>query len=63
MVGKGARVPMGTEHYALLGFGVEHSHNVLSINAFVVEQPGPKVLNDNCVCHLIKLSNKPFSAV
>ena len=54
---------MGTKHDALLGLGTEHTYDVLSVNALVVEQTCPEVLHDDRVGKLIQLSGKPVGTI
>ena len=51
---------MGTQHDALLGFRIENAHDVLPIDAFVIEQARSEVLHDDRVSKFVKLSGKPF---
>ena len=54
---------MGAEHDALLGFGMEHTHDVLSVNALAIEQTRAEVLHNDRVGIFVQLCRKPFGTV
>ena len=42
---------------------MKHRHDVLAIDALVVEQPCPELLHNNRIGIPIKFGNKPFGAI
>ena len=53
---------MGTEHDALLGLRVEHTHDVLSIHTLAVEEFRAEVLHNDRVGIFAQLGSEPFGA-